>query len=138
MFAEAECFGTKNAWSRASIVEYAENDCNHFVLAYADNALVGYAFVSVLFDEAELANIAVLPIARRNGIAKAMLKSLVSELKSSDVQKLHLEVRESNVPARALYESFGFSIDCKRKGYYSEPREDAILMTLNFNEIKED
>lgn len=128
--AEIECFGDKNAWSHTSVAEFARNDYSRLMLARDENAVVGYAFASVLFDEAELANIAVLPHARRFGIARSMLTSLIAVLRDEGAEALHLEVRESNVPARALYDSFGFSIDCKRKDYYRHPREDAVLMTL--------
>lgn len=128
--AEVECFGDKNAWSAASVAEFSKNAYSRIMTAHDDKTLVGYAFASVLLDEAELANIAVIPRARRFGIAKAMLTKLIESLRNAGAETLHLEVREGNLPARSLYDSFGFEIDCKRKGYYLHPREDAVLMTL--------
>lgn len=128
--AETECFGDKNAWSRAAIADFSKNEYSRLIIARNGDALVGYAFASVLLDEAELDNIAVLPSARRLGIAKTMMTRLIEYLRDAGAESLHLEVRESNLPARSLYDSFGFLIDCKRKGYYLNPREDAVLMTL--------
>lgn len=127
--AERECFG-KNAWSRASVEEFVKNEFSHVVAAYKDGRLIGYAGVFVLFGEAELTNIAVLPSERRQGVAKAMLTELIAHSRALGAELIRLEVRESNVPAIALYEAFGFHVDGKRKNYYSAPREDALLMTL--------
>lgn len=127
--AELECFGI-NAWSRASVEEFLQNEYSHVVAAYKNGVLIGYAGVFVLFGEAELTNIAVLPSERRQGAAKGMLTELISRSRELGAELLHLEVRESNVPAIALYESFGFHVDGRRKNYYSSPREDALLMTL--------
>lgn len=130
--AEAECFG-KNAWSRTSVEEFVHNEYSHVAAAYEDGILIGYGGVFVLFGEAELTNIAVLPHARRKGVAKAILSALISLSRSLGAEALRLEVRESNVPAVALYTSFGFTADGKRKNYYSSPCEDAVLMTLKLS-----
>ncbi len=127
--AECECFG-KNAWSRASVEEFIQNEYSHVVAAYKGDKLIGYAGVFVLFGEAELTNIAVLPSERRRGAARSMLTALISLSRTLGAELLHLEVRESNAPAISLYEAFGFQIDGRRKNYYSSPREDALLMTL--------
>ncbi len=128
--AERICFG-KNAWSRAAFEAFIRNDFSFAVTAYSDGVLVGYAVASVIFGESELTNIAVLPEARRQGIASSIMASLIAHVRTLDAYALHLEVREGNLAARSLYESLGFAADGRRKGYYSSPREDAILMTLN-------
>jgi ribosomal-protein-alanine N-acetyltransferase len=73
-------------------------------------------------------NVAVHPDFRRRGIAEALVNRLVEELKAIDSHSLTLEVRASNVPAISLYEKLGFSEVGRRKNYYRNPREDALIM----------
>lgn len=91
--------------------------------------LVGFAFVSSVLDEAELYQIAILPSVQGRGVATGVLHELVKRLQSLGITRLMLEVRESNIAAIRLYESFGFVLDGRRKGYYalSQGREDALL-----------
>ncbi len=91
--------------------------------------LVGFAFVSSVFDEAELYQIAILANVQGRGIATGLLHELVTQLQGLSIIRLMLEVRESNVAAVKLYESFGFVLDGRRKGYYTlaQGREDALL-----------
>ena len=95
--------------------------------------LVGFAFVSRVLDEAELYQIAILPAAQGRGVATALLHELIERLQVLGVIRLMLEVRESNVAAIRLYESFGFVLDGRRKGYYCLPkgREDALLYSYH-------
>jgi ribosomal-protein-alanine N-acetyltransferase len=74
----------------------------------------------------------VRPAARRRGIGRALTLSLCAEARERDLAFLTLEVRESNLPARRLYESCGFADVGVRKNYYEKPREDAVLMTCTF------
>lgn len=96
-----------------------------------DGALLGYAVLYTVLDEGNLDNIAVAPQARRQGVADALLSTLTG-FGRDRLAALMLEVRASNAPAIALYEKHGFAAVGRRKNYYSAPREDAILMTLEF------
>jgi len=87
--------------------------------------------------EWEIENIVVADSSRRRGLASLLLKSFFSELReagktSTDRTEIHLEVRESNLGARRLYEKFGFTLDTRRKAYYRHPEEDAILYRYTF------
>ena len=93
--------------------------------------LVGYSCAWSVLDSAELGNIAVSPDFQGWGIGKALLKKNISICKRKKVEKLYLEVRESNSRAVGLYTGFGFEIIGRRKGYYGKPREDAIIMRLD-------
>ena len=73
-------------------------------------------------------NIAVSPDYRRRGIAQGLVEALVASLKALDSHCLTLEVRDSNEPAKALYEKLGFSQVGLRKGYYRNPKEDARIL----------
>jgi len=76
-------------------------------------------------------NIAVREKFRRRGIARALIEKMLSEL--GDMHSVTLEVRKSNTAAQALYEGFGFEKAGERKGFYSKPAEDAIIMTKVLN-----
>jgi ribosomal-protein-alanine N-acetyltransferase len=78
--------------------------------------------------EAEVADLAVAPAARRRGIGRALIDRLLSDLEREGVLAVFLEVRESNRAARALYESRAFHGVGRRRGYYRFPLEDALLL----------
>jgi ribosomal-protein-alanine acetyltransferase len=90
----------------------------------------GFLFARVSARDCELENLAVAAPYRRRGIGSALLKSFLGEARALRLERIMLEVRESNQEARALYEKHGFSIDGRRRSYYREPEEDAILYTL--------
>lgn len=116
-------------WSRASFEGELKNKCAYYIVAEEGNRCVGYAGMHDAAGEADIINIAVAPEFRRRGIAQQLLDALVSECEKRDVELLHLDVRESNAAAIALYTKNGFVRDGLRKGYYSDNREAAILMT---------
>jgi [ribosomal protein S18]-alanine N-acetyltransferase len=98
---------------------------------WRDGELIAFAWVMRhLLDEAELLDIAVLPHARRAGVARALLIDIERSLRDTGCDRLHLEVRASNVGACALYAALGFDEVGVRVGYYPavQTREDAILM----------
>ena len=124
---EEECFSCP--WSKESFEECLSNDRFYFVGLYVENELVGYGSLVTVLDEGDVANIAVRADKRGNGYGRAILSALEAEAEKRGVLYLHLEVRESNSPARHLYESFGFTTDGIRKNYYQKPLENAVLMT---------
>ena len=97
-------------------------------------ALVGYVVAMVMADEGEIADVAVAPAARRRGVARLLLERVAAELMREGVRALYLEVRESNVAARALYASMGFAPVGRRRGYYQLPSEDALLLRRELEE----
>ncbi len=94
----------------------------------ADNdSVLGFLVARHLDPEWELENIAVAPRARRKGIGKQLLHALLAAARETHSESVLLEVRDSNKPARALYERAGFQQGGRRKSYYSNPVEDAVL-----------
>ena len=93
-----------------------------------DDAPLGYIIALFVLDEGEIANLAVSPEARRQGVGAALLDAALREARSRGVREVYLEVRESNAAARALYASRGFVVAGRRRGYYRHPHEDAILL----------
>ncbi len=94
----------------------------------AGQAVVGYVVMWLVGDEAELANLAVAPGRRREGIGRYLLDSAMAGALAAGAKSLYLEVRESNVAARALYGGRGFLAVGRRPAYYRNPAEDALLL----------
>ena len=90
--------------------------------------LLGYVVALLYGEEGEIADLAVAPAARRRGIGGVLLDRVAATAMESGVRALYLEVRESNVAARALYHSRGFDMVGRRRGYYSRPSEDALVL----------
>jgi ribosomal-protein-alanine N-acetyltransferase len=90
--------------------------------------LLGYVIALVLAEEAEVADLAVSSDARRRGVGGLLLDRVTDELAQRGVLSVYLEVRESNTAARALYESRAFRQVGRRRGYYQNPTEDALLL----------
>ena len=82
-----------------------------------------------MVDEGNITNVAVRRDCRRQGVAAALLDALEAQGKERELAFLTLEVRQSNAPARALYEKLGYLQAGLRRNYYENPREDAIIMT---------
>lgn len=120
---ENACFSSP--WSEGSVKDALSNPCSHFYLAYVEGNLAGYLGLQIFSGEGYVTNIATLPEFRRRGVAKA----LINEALKNETEFITLEVRESNTPAINLYSSFGFETAGVRKNYYSNPEENAILMT---------
>ena len=99
--------------------------------------LLGYVWARFVLDEGDIGNIAVAPGFRRRGAGAALLKALLEEAERRQAAVVQLEVRESNLAARRLYEKNGFESVGKRKNYYEKPAEDAILMSKFFQKEAE-
>lgn len=102
-----------------------------FLVAEADEKIVGYAVALEAADEGEILNLAVAEMGRRRGLGRALVEAIVAALTERGVRQVYLEVRESNAPARALYASFGFKEVGRRKAYYRRPVEDAMVLRLD-------
>ncbi len=127
---EKLCFSTP--WSKESFREVGESTDHIFWILAETKAeaceVLGFGCVSVMLDEGELLNIAVSPTHRRKGIGQILLSALLCEANWRGVRRMFLEVRESNLPAQSLYLRNGFTPVGRRKRYYHDPTEDAILM----------
>ncbi len=125
------CVGA-DGWSADSFSSEAEKD-NGYVLYVVDNEnvialLSGYSAVG----EADITSIAVHPEYRRKGLALRLIERFI-EMIPDDAESIFLEVRESNAPAIALYEKCGFERLSVRKNFYSQPRENAVVMQKKLN-----
>ena len=127
---ERECFSSP--WSEELLAQELYNDNASYVVAQGeDGSVLGYAGLQVVLDEGDIDNVAVRPDCRRQGIASALLGAF-ERFAQAHLAFLTLEVRASNTPAIALYEAHGFVREGVRKHYYTNPREDAVIMTRRF------
>ena len=94
----------------------------------SERRLVGFGVMVLIPPQAELEAIAVTGECQRQGIARNLLSDLLTGLKRFHITEVMLEVRESNLAARAFYRSSGFAETGRRRGYYADPQEDALLM----------
>lgn len=132
---EKLCFSTP--WSETSLLAELQKQ-NALFLVARDPAgmLCGYVGLNTVFGEGYVANIAVHPDCRRQGVAHQLIEALLQSSEVLGLSFVTLEVRRSNVPAINLYLSFGFTIVGVRKDFYTDPPEDGAIMTkyLNFEE----
>ena len=129
---EQVCFSTP--WSRNMLAEELDNACSAFLVALDDGGHVaGYAGLQVILDEGYITNVAVQPEYRRQGLAGQLLAVFLNFAKGNHLAFLTLEVRASNYGAIALYGGLGFRSVGRRKNYYEHPKEDAIIMTKEFD-----
>ena len=112
----------------AYVHELRENRLAAYIIARVDNDLVGYAGMWVILDEAHITTIAVDPRYRGQYIGERLLIGLLDAALERGARWMTLEVRRSNTTAQALYTKYGFREIGTRKGYYSDNREDAIVM----------
>ena len=126
--AELEKLCFSDPWSENSVASELKNKLALWLVAEEDGRVAGYIGSQTCTDESDVMNVAVHPDFRRRGIAEALVNALVAELKAIESRCLTLEVRASNDPAIGLYEKLGFAEIGRRKNYYRNPREDALIM----------
>lgn len=133
--AEIERQNFSHPWTEAMLYDQLDNMLTSIICALGENGVVlGYAGVTVVAGEGYIDNIAVRQEYRKQGIASELLKVFLRFAKAQNLAFLTLEVRVSNDPAKRLYMKHGFAQVGRRKNYYDDPKEDAILMTRHFGE----
>ena len=118
-------------WSSRFFLQELQVQCARSILAEIDGTIVGYILFWLLPGEIDVHNVAVQASFRRHGIARLLLMQVISEARGRCMDRVTLEVRQSNTPAQRLYESLGFVITGIRRGYYSDDGEDALAMALD-------
>jgi len=118
-------------WSRGAFLYEIEQNRVARCYVMRDGAeVVGYVCLWEIGDEVHVTNVAVRPDLRRRGIGRSLIASIVEDARRRAARVVALEVRPSNREARPLYEAFGFRVVGRRKGYYYDTGEDALVMEL--------
>lgn len=126
---EREIFS--DPWSEGDISSYICREGAMCFTATDESGVVGYIIGTKIPPEGEIYRIAVRPDKRQRGIGYRLLSYGLKTEIGEGVETVFLEVRSRNVPAIALYKSYGFSECGKRKNYYQNPPDDAVVMILN-------
>ena len=123
---ETLCFA--DPWSENSVASELKNPLAFWLVAMEGDTLAGYVGSQSVMGESDMMNVAVHPDFRRQGIARRLIEDLVAALKEQNCHSLTLEVRASNAPAIALYEAMNFHEVGRRRNYYRNPKEDALIL----------
>ena len=123
---ELKCFAMP--WSRADFLRENKNELAEYVVGELDKKIVAYAGAWVSFDQAEVMHIAVEPSLRGQGVGTILFGELIKAVKNRGATSITLEVRPSNIAAIKLYENFGLKSVGRRKNYYLDNNEDALIM----------
>lgn len=129
---EKMCFS--DPWSENSVASELENPLSRWLVAVEGEQVLGYVGSQTVLDESDMMNLAVDPAFRRRGIARALVLALIEQLRKMGSRQLTLEVRASNESAQALYAQLGFESVGRRKNYYFNPREDALILRKEWKE----
>ncbi len=125
-------------WSRnAFLGELTENHFARYVLMFEGETMIGYGGMWVIIDEAHVTNIAVSPEHRGKHRGEQLLRRMMAEAVAEGARRMTLEVRVSNMPAQGLYRKLGFKDAGIRKGYYTDNREDALIMWADLPPLPE-
>jgi [ribosomal protein S18]-alanine N-acetyltransferase len=121
-----------NPWTRDMLErELRQSDVARvYVVRLPGCPVAAFCACWLVYDELHINTIAVDARFRRLGIASALMKHLLTEAARHGAHRTFLEVRRSNLPAQRLYESLGFTIAAVRRNYYSQPEEDALVLSL--------
>jgi ribosomal-protein-alanine N-acetyltransferase len=131
--AEIEKLCFSSPWSLEAILyELDGNESARYIVCAEGRRVVAYAGLRIALNEGHITNLAVHPDFRGRGVGGAVLNALIERTKRSDeLTDFTLEVRASNAVAARLYASAGFRAEGRRRSYYTEPWEDAIIMWLH-------
>jgi len=127
---EQQSFATP--WSREGFANEMNNDLSYYLVMVEAGQIIGYAGMWLIVDEAHVTNVAVLPTHRGRKLGEQLLATLIEHAQKRGALRMTLEVRASNEIAQNLYGKFGFAPQGRRRNYYVETKEDAIIMWCDF------
>lgn len=120
-------------WTKEGFLTFVLKDNAMFLVVEDKVEIVGYCGLLMVLDEGDITNVAIKRTRQKEGIGGFLMQSLIRLAGERGITTIHLEVRAGNSGAIRLYERSGFTRDGIRKGYYSDPVEDALLMTYRQN-----
>ena len=132
ILAELEKLCFSRPWSQKAIEDEVNNPNAFFVTAVDEEKILVYGGMHCTHQECYIDNIAVFGHQRKKGVGTAIVKALVQEAQRRGAEYISLEVRPSNRPAVGLYTKLGFMEEGRRRNFYSDPTEDALILTRRF------
>ena len=130
---EKSCF--EDYWSKNAFLDELKNPHARYLVAETEGKIVGYIGIWLIIDEGHITNVAVHKDFRGRKIGNELMKEMTELCKENYIKAMTLEVRKSNDVAQNLYKKYGFKMAGIRKEYYSDNKEDAIIM---WNQLKEE
>lgn len=128
---EIECTCFRSPWSKLALLGELRNEVARYLVMEADGVICGYGGMWVLFEEAHVTNVAIMPDYRGAGRGKRLMLAMMQLAVKNGAEKMTLEVRESNLVAQRLYAGLDFEQNGFRPGYYSDTGEGAKLLWNN-------
>ena len=128
---EAQTFS--DPWSEKALELFFDSPTSFCAACTLDGHLASYCTVVTVLDEAQIINVATANEFKKQGCADSVIALVIDEAITRGLVSISLEVRESNVAAIRLYEKHGFCNMGKRRGFYKNPREDALVMIKNLS-----
>ncbi len=125
---EIECACFRSPWSKLALLGELRNDVAHYLVMEADGVICGYGGMWVLFEEAHVTNVAIMPDYRNKGRGRRLMLAMMRHAVLHGAEKMTLEVRENNLVAQRLYAALDFEQNGFRPGYYSDTGEGAKLL----------
>ena len=130
--ARLECLCFSRPWSRQALKEELTNPAACFLVGEEAGKVLGYAGMHCAAGECYVDNVAVFPEARRQGVGRKLMEALLQAAAARGGEFLSLEVRPSNRAAVSLYSRLGFLEEGRRRNFYTDPTEDALILTRRF------
>lgn len=123
-------------WGRESYThELTENQLAYYFGIFGEGELIAFGGYWLIVDEGHIANIAVHPAYRRQGVGELLIRRIMPEFMAQGGKWMTLEVRQHNLAAQNLYKKLGFKLAGVRPGYYDDPKDDAAIMWLHMRSI---
>ena len=116
-------------WTKEGFLTFLMKENAMFLVVEEKGRILGYCGLLTVLDEGDVTNVAVRRDRQREGIGNFLMESMIRLAEERGITMIHLEVRAGNETAIRLYERQGFVRDGLRKAYYTDPTEDAVLMT---------
>ncbi|WP_425803648.1 ribosomal protein S18-alanine N-acetyltransferase [Desulfitobacterium sp. Sab5] len=123
-------------WSQRSFEsELRDNEYARYFCLLDQNKVIGYMGIWFILEEGHITNVAIAPEHRGRRLGEFMMRTIMRQMLSEGMERMTLEVRESNLSAQRLYERLGFVMAGRRKGYYSDNQEDALIMWVELDSL---
>lgn len=124
-------------WSHhAFLTELIDNEYARYFCLVQENHVIGYMGLWFILEEGHITNVAIAPEFRGHRLGEFLMRTVMQQMFKEGMERMTLEVRTSNFPAQRLYERLGFVLAGRRKGYYSDNREDALIMWVELDSLE--